>query len=391
VSGVERASAEELKRTLGVKPGDPLDFKKLNLGVSRVFGSGYFERVNYSLLNDSGRNVLAIDAREKSWGPNYLRFGLSLNADTVGEGRFNLLMRYLQTQFNGWGAEWRTDFQLGRDRRIATQFFQPLGASGWLNQLSVAPGVEYLQRPVDFIIAGKRSFQYQLTSDIQALDFGVDLSRNAILRLGISKSDNKAKPTIGTSIFAVPEFRDGGARVKFLYDSLDDTSFPREGHLLQVDHYKTFDKFGADRRYSKTEVNIQEYMTFKAGTFSVAGRYGRSGNEGLNQFNNFTLGGFQQLSGYRPAEFTGSAVALARVGYLHRLAQVRNPFGSNLYLGTTLEVGRTAATTELLRLAENKASVSLYAGFETLFGPLYLGFGKSREKTPLFYLFLGQP
>lgn len=391
VSGVERASAEELMRTLGVKPGDPLDFKKLNLGVSRVFGSGYFERVNYSLLNDSGRNVLAIDAREKSWGPNYLRFGLSLNADTVGEGRFNLLMRYMQTQFNTWGAEWRTDFQLGRDRRVATQFFQPLGATGWLNQFSIAPGIEYLQRPVDLIIGGKRNIQYQLTSTTQTIDTGFDLSRNAILRLGVSKSENDAKLTVGTNLFTDPQFRDGGARVKLLYDSLDDTSFPREGRLFQLEHYKTLEKLDASRRYWKSEVNFQEHMTIRAGTVSAAIRYGRAGQDGLNQFNSFTLGGFQQLSGYRPAEFSGSAVALARVGYLHRLAQIRNPFGSNLYIGTTLEFGRTAASGDLLRTAETKASVSLYAGFDTLFGPLYVGFGKSKEKGPLFYLFLGQP
>ncbi len=391
VTGVERSSAEELKRTLGVKAGDPLDFKKLNLGVSRVFGSGYFERVNYSLLNDSGRNVLDIDAREKSWGPNYLRFGLSLNADTVGEGRFNLLMRYLQTQFNSWGAEWRTDFQLGRDRRVATQFFQPLGPSGLLNQLSIIPGVEYLQRPVDFIIGGRRNFQYQLTTISQAVDVGFDLSRNAILRVGLSKSDNDTKPTIGFSVFADPEFKDAGARVKFLYDSLDDTSFPREGRLLQIEHYKTLDKLGADRRYTKSEVNFQEHVSIRSGTISAALRYGRSGDDGLNPFNSFTLGGFQQLSGYRPAEFLGSAVALARVGYLHRLAQIRNPFGSNLYFGSTLEFGRTATSNERLRSADTKASVSLYAGFDTLFGPLYVGFGKSKDKSPLFYLFLGQP
>ena len=40
VVGLQRANEQELRRTLGVKPGDPVDFKKLNIGVSRVFGSG---------------------------------------------------------------------------------------------------------------------------------------------------------------------------------------------------------------------------------------------------------------------------------------------------------------------------------------------------------------
>jgi NTE family protein len=391
VSGLDRASEDDLKRTLAVKPGDPVDFKKLNLGVSRVFGSGHFERVNYSLLNDGGRNVMNVDAREKQWGPNYLRFGLSLNADTVGEGRFNLLMRYLQTQFNSWGAEWRTDFQLGRDRRVATQFHQPMGASGWLNAISITPGVEYLQRPVDFIIGGRRTFQYQLSSNIQAVNLGVDFNRNAIVRLGVIKSENDAKPTIGSSVFADPKFRDGGTKIKFLYDSLDDTSFPRDGRLFQLEHYETNEKLGADRKYSKSEFNYLEHLTIAENTFSAGIRYGRSGIEGLNVFSQFTLGGFQQLSGYRPGEFTGSAVGLAKAGYLRRLAQLRNPFGSNLYAGATMEFGKVSSETRTLRDSETKTSVSAFVGFDTLFGPLYLGIGKSKEKSPLFYLFLGQP
>ena len=142
ITGLERANADELKRTMDIKPGETIDFKKINSGISRAFGTGYFERINYSLLNDGGHNVLTVDAREKQWGPNYLRFGLTLSADTQGEGRFNLLARYLRTQVNSFGAEWRNDLQLGRDRRFASQFFQPLGATGFFNAVSISPGFE---------------------------------------------------------------------------------------------------------------------------------------------------------------------------------------------------------------------------------------------------------
>lgn len=391
VSGLTRASEDELKRTLGVKPGDPLDFKKLNLGISRVFGSGYFERVNYSLLNDGGRNVLSVDAREKQWGPNYLRFGLSLNADTVGEGRFNLLMRHLQTQFNSWGAEWRTDFQLGRDRRLATQFFQPLGASGWRNALSLSVGAEAVRRPLDFYFNGIRFTQFLLTSNAKALDVGLDLSRNMVLRLGVVNSSNVTQQNIGISAFPDPRSRDNGARARFLYDDLDDASFPREGRLVQLDYFAALDSLGASEQFRRAEANYQEHVSFGLNTVSLAMRYGRGYDGSINLFNRFSLGGFLQLSGFRPGELLDTNVAFARTQYQRRLADLQNVFGRNLYTGLSLEFGKVAATPELLRESKTRNSATIYLGMDTVLGPFYVGYGKTRDRGSVFYLFLGQP
>ncbi|HEX4858689.1 MAG TPA: patatin-like phospholipase family protein [Usitatibacteraceae bacterium] len=391
VTGLERASEEDLKRTLGVKPGDAIDFKSLNLGVSRVFGSGYFERVNYSLLNDGGRNVLAVDAREKQWGPNYLRFGLSLNADTVGEGRFNLLMRYLQTQFNSWGAEWRTDFQLGRDRRIATQFYQPLGAAGWRNAVSVSLGAEAVKRPLDFYFNGVRLTQFLLSGNAKSIDLGLDLSRNAVLRVGVVDAGNVTKQNIGIATFPDPRSRDNGARARFLFDNLDDASFPRSGRLLQLDYYAALDALGASEKYRKAEANYQEHVSFGENTASLALRYGRGYDGTINLFNRFSLGGFLQLSGFRPGELLGTNVGFARASYQRRMLGLQNALGRNVYAGLSAEFGKVADTPELLRDAKTKNSATLYLGLDTVLGPFYVGYGKAQDRGSVFYLFLGQP
>ena len=392
VVGLERASEEELKRTLGVSPGDKLDFKKLNSGISRVFGTGYFERVNYSLLNDGSHNVLTVDAREKQWGPNYLRFGITLAADTVGEGRFNLLMRYLQTQVNSAGAEWRTDFQLGRDRRIATQFFQPFSSSGIANAFSVTPGIEFSQRPVDISTAGLRVQQSQISSNTRSVDIGIDLSRNSIFRIGLLQSSSVARLQIGQNQF-FPESRydEGGARIKVLFDNIDYPNFPREGRVFQADYFASLKSLKATSEYRKAEINYQEYASLDTHTFSIAARYGKALNSNLNIFNYFTLGGFQQLSGYRPGELFGSAVGLARLTYYNRLAPIQNPFGKNIYVGFSLEAARINVDANALKDSETKSSLSVFAGFDTLLGPLYVGYGRARKSKPLFYLFLGLP
>ena len=82
--------------------------------MRRIYGTGDFEHVNYRFLEEPGKRVLAVDAVEKSWGPDYLRFGLGLSSDFKGDAYFNLLASYRKTWLNSLGAEWRTDVQFGR-------------------------------------------------------------------------------------------------------------------------------------------------------------------------------------------------------------------------------------------------------------------------------------
>lgn len=391
ITGLERANEDELKRTLGIKTGENIDFKKINMGISRAFGTGYFERINYSLLNDSGHNILTVDAREKQWGPNYLRFGLTLSADTQGEGRFNLLMRYLRTQVNSYGAEWRNDFQLGRDRRFASQFFQPLGATGLLNAFSISPGIEFSKRPFDFYVNGQRVAQSLLSTNATALDIGYDLSRNSILRFGAVRSDNTSKLSIGVSPQPEQQFNEGGLRFKLLYDNLDDANFPKEGRVIQLDYYASLESLGADSEYRKAEMNYQDNISFGSNTFSVAARYGRALNGGLSTFNQYSLGGFLQMSAYQPGELRGNAVAFGRAMYYRRLGQFSNPFGRSMYAGLSAEFARVTDVPDQLSKTATKNSFAAFVGVDTLIGPLYLGYGRARERSSVLYLFLGQP
>ncbi|MEF8718242.1 MAG: hypothetical protein V5B44_11105, partial [Candidatus Accumulibacter necessarius] len=48
----------------------------------RAYGDGYYEQVDYSLddtLRD--RNILRVTPLEKSWGPDYLRYGINLDSN----------------------------------------------------------------------------------------------------------------------------------------------------------------------------------------------------------------------------------------------------------------------------------------------------------------------
>jgi NTE family protein len=388
VTGLDRASAEEVKRTMGIKPGDSSSEKALNDGLSRVFGSGYFERVNYSLLNEGNRRILDINAREKQWGPNYLRFGLSLAADSVGEGRFNLLVRHQQTQFNSAGAEWRNELQIGRDRRLASRFFQPFGLGSIAN---ISAGVELSRRPIDVYVNETRLAQYDVSASTFSADFGVDLGRSAIARLGVVRGNDSAELSIGSPLLPNIKVKQGGVKLLALYDDLNDASFPREGRVASFDYYKSVKSLYASREFSKLDVNYADHYSSGPHTFAFAARYARGYGEKLPVFDQFSLGGFLQLSGYRPGELLGDALAFSRMSYYRRWSEAPAAFGRNVYLGVSAELGRVASTAATLRDANNRTSVGMFAGFDTFLGPFYVGYGKARDRGSVFYFFLGQP
>ena len=390
VTGLVRANVYELIRTLGIKPGDALDFKRINDGISRVFGTGYFERVNYHMLQEDGRQVLTVNAREKQWGPNYLRFALSMASDTSGEGRFNLLVRYQQTQFNQAGAEWRNDVQIGRDRRVASNFFQPFGIGSIAN---VSAGVELARRPIDIFFSGRRISQYDVSTSTLGIDLGLDIGRNTIARLGLLRGNDSANVNIGELTLPNVKLKQGGIKLRVLYDNLDDANFPRAGSTASLDYFASTKSLSASNDYRKVEVNFRDHYSFGDHTIALAGRYGTflGARQPIPIFDQFSLGGFLQLSGYLPGELLGESVAMGRVSYYQRIGNSSNSLGRNVYGGFSTELGRVSQNFQTLAKNDMKYSIGLFVGMDTFLGPLYIGYGRPRERRHIFYFFLGQP
>src|SRR5262249_25416205 len=83
-----------VRRTLETQPGEPFDAATVDRDLRMLYGTGDFERVNFRVIEQAGRRVLDVDAVEKAWGPNYLRFGLGLATDFKGDAFFNLAASY---------------------------------------------------------------------------------------------------------------------------------------------------------------------------------------------------------------------------------------------------------------------------------------------------------
>ena len=122
------------------RQGKPLDISALEKSVDRVYGLDVFKSVTYNLVrNEAGEQGVEINAIPRSWGPNYLQFGLEFSDDICRQhDEFKIGAAYTRNALNSLGGELRVTAAFGREDELLFDFYQPLdkGARWFLR----APG-----------------------------------------------------------------------------------------------------------------------------------------------------------------------------------------------------------------------------------------------------------
>ena len=391
VTGTSRVNAEVIAAAIRTKPGDEFDPRTADEDVKRIYARGDFERVSYTLGTDPavGR-VLTADVVEKSWGPNYLRFGLGLSSDLSGDSFFTLIGTHRATWLNRLGGEWRTDAQIGHADRLSTEFYQPLTPA---QRVFVALRAETAREPFDlYNDSGNRLARYRRATYGGGFDIGTPLGNSGEFRLGVSRG--RLKLVNDTSFVAasllVPNTEMGGVTARVRVDTLDNLRFPRSGYEADVQVYASRHGLGASDDYSKLSASFG--TAFAAGPHSV--QFGVRGAKGLGGaalpvYEIFSLGGFLQLSGYRTGELLGREMTFARMVYNYRVSAPGLLDGA--YVGVSLEAGRIGDSVTGAQRSSTRRGASLYFAFDSPLGPVYLAYGRGDSNHQAAYFFLGQP
>ena len=375
-----------LEKMLSVETGERLDLDELHADLSRIYGLGFFERVDASIEEGDGGAELALRAIEKSWGPNYIRFGLSLEDDFEGTSLYNLATGYTVLPLNRYGAEWRSEFLLGSHQAVVTELYQPLGyGSPWF----VAPELGYRERTTPVVEDGTQTAELRVSDWGVRLALGRELGRATEFRLGLVRRAGKAVPQVGPVGLETTDFDDGAFVAQLRHDSLDDPDFPRTGTLVSGQYAWSRESLGADVEFELGQAEVLHALS--AGRHTLIGglRLGSVFDGGAPAQDQFALGGFLALSGLQRNELAGQDVGLARLIYTRRVGgDVWED--SPLVLGGSLELGNVWEADESIELDSAIVAGSVLAGIQTFFGPLYVAFGAAEGGSTSFYLFLGR-
>ena len=175
----KRVNPEFMATLIESKAGEPFDQATLDADLLRLYGTRDFEHVSYRLLETPAKQILNIQGVEKSWGPNFLRFGLGLSSDFSGNAFFNLQAQYRRTWINSYGGEWYNDVALGRNTAWYSEFYQPLDAR---QRFFVAPYLDLERRFLDVFVGDTPTSEYSLPTAIAGLDFGTQFTRYGEVR-----------------------------------------------------------------------------------------------------------------------------------------------------------------------------------------------------------------
>ena len=387
--GLARTNPEVLRSLVHSKPGEPLTEENISADLRRIYGRGDFESIDYRILQEPGKRVMVIEPREKTWGPDYLRFGVGLASDFRGENPYTILASYRRTWMNRLGGEWLIEGQIGKDTRLFTEFYQPVDERGrWF----IAPYTSISESTRGIFANEERIAEYQIREGRIGLDAGVTLGTWGEARLGPLWRRVEAKVDTGSPLLPSRYENSAGVRAKLFADQRDTAFFSRKGHAVAASLYVADEGMGSDRNYRRGELTLNSVKSWGEHTFNASATAGGDLGTSLPAYETFTLGGPLQLSAYRINEFSGSELAFARLMYYKRTFALPDLLGSGFYVGGSLEAGRlTTRVASTLPEKGTLTSASVFLGADTFLGPAYFGLGVGEAGRWNFYLLLGVP
>lgn len=380
-------SAEYVQSLVTVEPGKSLDLAQLEKDIQRIYGLDMFEKVSYQIgFGGPQGDNLRIDARKRSWGPDYVQFGLALRDNLEGKSAFDFLFRLNKLAVSETGAEWRTDLRIGERQLLQSEYYQPFGG---VRGLFVAPRITLRREPILLLDrqAGE-SHIYRLGTYGGAFDVGHAFDNWGELRLGIERFAGNAESVAS----GLPSFDYDEGRVYAVLgiDTYDNASFPREGLLARAELSYSAESLGATDDLGRARLGINKPLTWGMHTITF-------GMEAAGFFDDtkiaepYQLGGFGRLSGLGEGRLIGRYTAIARAVYSMELKRIMlSAIKMPVYVGGTVEVGNAWMTKDEVKEGELQVHTGLYIGVDSPLGPVYLGGGWGEQNEKAFYFFLGR-
>jgi NTE family protein len=387
--------SESLDRLFKDMSGRPLDPDAVARRVTALYGLGGLDTLDYRVVEHEDYYGLALDARPSSQGPNYLRFGLSLQDDFEGHAYYDAAVRFVMSDITRNAGEWVTDLQGGTTSLASTELFLPLAQfSGWF----VMPHVSDVARELYIVNGQSLEAEYRLHTFQYGSDFGYQFGNWGEARVGAQREQGHYVLDVGDAtdpsvpLQSLTPFNLINYFARFTYDRLDDINFPHSGQQATLQWSANRDATAGQYSDQVTASYVGAYSfgrdTF---SFSAAGGTTLQANGATDLNLQFPLGGFLNLSGLRTASLLGPNFGIARLLYYRQIGRGGpTNFDVPTYLGASLEVGNVWQTRSEAGFGNTQKDASLFLGMDTLLGPLYIATGFDQHGNQAFYLFLGR-
>jgi NTE family protein len=388
VEGARRVDPRLVLGRMKVAPGDAVDVRALREDLVRVFGLDYFSRVSLSFEPMVGGDAVVVRVEEKDWGPTYVRFGLEAEDDLQGDAFHAVRASVTKTLLNRLGGEWRNDFQIGSvpifplgavpaDRVPRPVLREPLDRGP-----AAAPGA--VRRRGKSLRPLRRPF------GTAGLDGGVQFGSVGEMRIGLSRSHIRAYADTGATGLPSFDLDAGGAHLRLSISTTDRPAIPTRGAEVTAGLDVSRASLGAEADYDRATLGSALFFGAGRHTGFVIAQAASALGSTIPIYDQFTLGGLFNLSGYAEGEFRGSYGGSGGVGYHFRIAALPAGLGKGVYVGGLVEAGNAWDTTAEISLDDLHYSFTVLLGADTIAGPVFFAYGAGEAGSTKLYLTVGR-
>lgn len=377
-SNIERATAGDIDK--------PFDVDRLENDIGMAYGDGRYQQIDYRIVERDGESGIEILPTLKPWSA-IGKFGFQLDDNFNGNNNYLLSAELTFNNINSAGAKWRNVLQLGRIGGLYSELYQPLGETG---ATYLKPSFELRNEKIPLWVGGNRLADYQVKRRMLGLEVGYTPDPKWRVSAGLIHGRDRAELLTGN-----PQDYSGGTEnftgmtYKATWDTLDSVSFPTNGLFanLAVTSYHHWMGSDVDGDVARAEIDwAQAWGRYRV---LLGTRLSSALDDGQSLQAQTFLGGFLNLSGFEERALNGNQSALARGIVYRRTGNTSRLFSMPMYVGASLETGGTWASKSLVDSDDLVVAGSLFTGFSTPLGPMFLAYGRNSSGVDSWYLVFG--
>ena len=382
-----RLSNKVIKKNIKISSGKTLNIKTLEKDVSRLYHLDAFESVDYKITEKNSKSNLTFITDKKPSGNDFIRFGLDIKTSTEGRSTFSFKTGYMMTQINRYNAEWRTVLTLGEKHELSTELYQPISYS---LSYFIASKISISNRNTTIYFLGEALREERYNNAVFSLTLGRHLGRWGEISLGVLRGFGKLESRSQGTMQDSPFNGGGSCYFNFSIDTLDSVYFPKNGLFSKLDY--TYSSRTLDSGFNSNTLGLS-FLAAKSiayNTFAFAFDGGLTFGAGTPLEDNFSLGGFLNLSGYSQNGIAGQHLMLFKfIYYLKVSGFSKSLITFPVYVGASFETGNTFLNSENIDVEALINAGSVFIGIDTILGPLFLGAGLSEGFNQALYLTVG--
>ncbi|MCS7234287.1 MAG: BamA/TamA family outer membrane protein [Synergistetes bacterium] len=393
IQGNKRTKDYVVRRYIYIKPGEVLNTKKLQLSLSRLEATEFFEKVEAypEPTEEIGWINIVFRVEEKS--TTRLMLGIGYGSVTGWEGE----AAYENFNFMGRGIRVSIGLGLGEEERQWVSWEDP-----WMDEKHFAYKFGFFRRDYTDVNwydreTGEVKGTYDESAEGFYIGFGRKINNKVSFYLTLTHENVNITPTSGE-----PPDREEVLQGEVRYLTLSLTRDNRNPYVpysvgdvesLIVEHAGLF---GGDYNYSKYIGEVKFYLPFELNKWlgielgaeeerpwiiAARARYGDSSGT-LPYFEKFFVGGATTLRGYPRSYFFGEKMVLANV-------ELRIPIEKGLELVVFNDWGYAWSKDESISLSDLKRGVGFGLRVRTPFGIIRADFAENEEGETQSYIGFG--